>query len=439
MDNITLPTSVDTEKSILGGILLDDKAYDEAAAAGLEAADFSLESHRRIYQHMGTLASASRPIDLITLIEELSTHKDLEPVGGFGYVTGLIEGVPDRPSIKHYIRIVKEKSAQRKLIHACNATVGGIQDQMSSADGMEYLTDQMLQIQTGSDEAPAKRLMEFSERTYAEWLEIANRDTDLIGLSTGVDSLDMATTGIRETELWLIGGRTGDGKTNLALQTIAANCRRDIPVGMFSIEMPKEAILHRLWAGEGQVDFNHIRFPRRLDGEVKLRIERAMVDVAKWPLHVVEESGIQLSKLVAKAKLMIRRENVKLLVVDYMQQVTTSGKDERERITKVSKVLMGLAKETGVPVLALSQLARPRDGNENFRPTKFNLKESGSLENDAHVVILIYRPVDERKMKTNEDELIIEKQRNGLPSIEKVTFRPWLRFHEREAHWAESQ
>jgi replicative DNA helicase len=153
----------------------------------------------------------------------------------------------------------------------------------------------------------------------------------------------------------------------------------------------------------------------------------------------VEESGIQLSKLVAKAKLMIRREHAKLIVVDYMQQVTTSGKDERERITKVSKALMGLAKETGVPVLALSQLARPRDGNENFRPTKFNLKESGSLENDAHVVILIYRPVDERKMKTNEDELIIEKQRNGLPSIEKVTFRPWLRFHEREPYWAAGQ
>jgi len=113
MDNITLPTSVDTEKSILGGILLDDKAYDEAAAAGLEAADFSLDSHRRIYQHMGALAAASRPIDLITLIEELSTHKDLGPVGDFGYVSSLIDGVPDRPSIKHYVRIVKEKSAQR--------------------------------------------------------------------------------------------------------------------------------------------------------------------------------------------------------------------------------------------------------------------------------------------------------------------------------------
>lgn len=439
MDNITLPTSVDTEKSILGGVLLDDKAYDEAAAAGLEHADFSLDSHRRIYQHMGALAAASRPIDLITLIEELSAHKELEAVGGFGYVSSLVEGVPDRPSIKHYVRIVKEKSAQRKLIHACNATLGGIQDQMSFADGMEYLTDQMLQIQTGSDEAPAKRLMEFSDQTYANWLAIANGDSELIGLSTGVSSLDLATTGIREHELWVYGGRTGDGKTNLALQTIAANCRREIPVGMFSIEMSKEALLHRLWAGEGQVDFNHIRFPRRLSDEVKMRIERAMVAVAKWPLHIVEESGIRLHKLIAKAKLMIRREHLRLLVFDYVQLVAAPGRDERERLTKVSQALQGLAKDTGVPIIALSQLSRPRDGNENNRPVKYSLKESGSLENDPDVIVLIYRPVDERKMKTNEDELIIEKQRNGLPSIEKVTFRPWLRFHEREAHWAASQ
>ena len=123
---------------------------------------------------------------------------------------------------------------------------------------------------------------------------------------------------------------------------------------------------------------------------------------------------------------------MRLLVVDYAQLVAAPGRDERERMTKVSQALQGLAKDTGVPIIALSQLSRPRDWNENNRPVKYSLKESGSLENDPDVIVLIYRPVDERKMKTNEDELIIEKQRNGLPSIEKVIFRPWLRFHERE-------
>lgn len=428
----------EAERAILGAVLMDDKAFDEAAALGLDAMEFSLDSHRRIFQHMSVLAGSSRPIDLVTLIEQLATHNDLQPIGDVAYVSSLVEGVPDRPSVKHYVRIVKEKAAQRKLVSACNSTVGGLSEEMSSGEGMAYLTDQMLQIQTGSDEAPAQRVMEFSERAYSAWLATANGDSDLIGLPTGVNALDQSTTGIREKELWLIGGRTGDGKTNLALQMIAANCARDTAVGMFSIEMPKEALLHRLWASEGQVDFNHVRFPRRLSSETKMRIERAMIDVAKWPLHIVDESGIPIPKLIAKAKLLIRRESVKLLVVDYVQQVTTSGKDERERITKVSKALMGLAKDTGVPIIALSQLARPRDGNENFRPTKFNLKESGSLENDAHVIVLIYRPVDERKMKTNEDELIVEKQRNGLPSIEKVRFMPWLRFRERENEYASS-
>lgn len=432
----TLPTNLEAERSILGAILLEPRAYDEAAGLGLVPDDFSCDSHQVIYRNFMELAEASSAIDLVTVSNKLAEHKELAKVGDAAYISSLIDGVPDRPSIKNYIRIVKEKSAQRKLIHTCNAAVTGIADQMTSGDAMNYLTDQMLQIQTGSDDAPAKRVIEFSEKTYGSWLEVANGSSDLVGLPTGLGSLDTATTGIRETELWMIGGRTGDGKTVLSLQTIAANCREEVPVAMFSIEMTKESILHRLWAGEGQVDFNKIRFPRRLSPEDKMRIERAMVEVGKWPLFVIEESGIQLSKLVAKSKLLIRRENVKLIVVDYIQQVSTTGKDERERVTKISKALMGLAKDTGVPVLALSQLARPREGNENHRPTKFNLKESGSLENDAHVIVLIYRPVDDRKMKTGLDELVLEKQRSGMTSIEPVKFLPWLRFHEREEHYA---
>lgn len=410
---------------------MDVKAYDEAAALGLDAADFSLDSNRRIFLRMATLAATSRPIDMITLIEELTQHKELEPVGDVGYVSSLTDGVPDRPTIKAYVRIVKEKAAQRKLISACNATVTGVTEEMSSSDGIGYLTDQMLQIQTGSDDAPARRVIEFSEATYDKWLAVAEGTSDLIGLPTGVNSLDLATTGIREKEFWIFAGRTGDGKTNLALQTISANCREEIPVGLFSIELPKESNLHRLWASEAKVDFKYVRFPRRLNTETKMRIERAMVDVAKWPLHIVEESGIRLAKLIAKARLLIRREGVKLIVVDYVQLVNAPGRDERDRLTKISQALQGLAKDTGVPIIALSQLARPKDGNENNRPTKFNLKESGSLENDADVIVLIYRPVDDRKMKTNEDELIVEKQRSGLPSIEKVAFLPWLRFEER--------
>jgi len=157
-----------------------------------------------------------------------------------------------------------------------------------------------------------------------------------------------------------------------------------------------------------------------------------MAEVGKWPLFVVADSSISLQKLTAKARLLIKREKVKLLIVDYVQILTAPGKDERERLTKISTALRALAKDTGVPVLAISQLNRPKEGNPNARPNKFHLKESGSLENDAHVIIMTYRPVNEFGQPTGEDELIIAKQRHGPVSNERVYFDPkTLTFYER--------
>jgi replicative DNA helicase len=313
-----LPANIDAERSILGAILLDKKAYDEAAALGLTASDFSLDSHRRIYSRMIELAESSRPIDLITLIEELKRHKELEAIGDVGYVSGLMDGVPDRPSIRHYIKIVREKAAQRKLVHACNATIGAIAGGSSSQEAIEGLGENILQIQTGSDDAPAQRVVSFTDQVYNEWEKLADGSGDLIGLSTSLDCLDLATTGIRRGELWLIGGRTGDGKTGLSLQIAAANCRKEIPVGMFSIEMAKGDLLQRLWAHEGKIPFQCIRYPRRLEPEMRKHIHCAMGDVEQWPMFVVEDSSISIQKLVAKARLLIRQEKVQLLIVDYV-------------------------------------------------------------------------------------------------------------------------
>lgn len=421
----------EAERSILGAILLEPAVYDEVSASGLVPEDFSLDSHRSIYRAMCCLSEDSA-IDCVTLTEYLEKHRELARVGDVGYVASLVDGVPDRPSVKQYIRIVKEQSAKRRLVQSCNAAITGLSDGLSSREGIETLTDGILRVQSGSDEFPAKRVLEFTDQTWNDWVDLSNGNDDLIGLSTGVASVDLATTGIRNSEYWIIAGRTGDGKTNLALQAVAANCISGVPVGMFSIEMPKGPVIERLWASEARVDYRHIRFPRRLTDQIKQNLKEAMLEVGRWPLFIVEESGIPISKLVAKAKLMVRRENVKLIVVDYVQLISARGANERERVSGVSKALAGLAKDTGVPILAISQFTRPKDGNENYRPTIFNLKESGSLENDANVVILIYRPVDERKMKTNADELIIGKQRGGLTSIEPVCLMPWLRFCERD-------
>src|SRR3989442_571618 len=239
----TMPTSVDAEKAILGAILLNLQAYDEAATHGIVAEDFSLDSHRKIFRNMAGLAETGSAIDPITVINSLNSHKELSAVGDAGYVSSLVDGVPERPSIKHYVRIVKEKAAQRKLIHACNSVVGGVSEEMSSADAIGYLTDQMLQIQTGSDDAPAQRVISCSDQVYHEWEQQERGSDELIGLTTGVELLDIATTGICPGELWGYGGRTGDGKSSLALQTVSSNCRKEIPVGLFTIEMPTGDVL----------------------------------------------------------------------------------------------------------------------------------------------------------------------------------------------------
>lgn len=431
LDVSTMPANTDAERSILGSILLEPKAYDEAASCGLVTDDFSLDSHRRIYRRMEELCYKGEQIDFQTLINALRDGKDLALIGDVAYVSSLIEGVPDRPTIKSYVRITKEKAAQRRIISACNAAVGGIADSMSSSDAMGYLQDQMLQIQTGTDESPAERVLTFSDAAYNEWLEVVNGTGAVEGLSTGIPKLDSATTGIRPGEQWIVGARTGGGKTNFALQVAATNCIVGKPVGVFSLEMDRNALLQRLWAQYGLVPFQCIRRPRFLSKDVMGKIEAAMTTVGKWPLFIADEASIPLSKLIAKAKLLIRKEKVELVIVDYVQKLSAPGKDERAQVTKISESLRALAKDTGVPVMLLSQFARADQANRNKRPTKYDFKESGSLENDAHVALLIHRPENELNKPTGMDEIIVGKQRNGEFSIEAVKLTNCLRFEER--------
>jgi replicative DNA helicase len=411
---------------------MSPREYDTVAALGFVAADMSLDSHRRIYSAVADMREAGRDVDLVTVTEELAARKQLEAVGGVAYLSSFLDVVPDRPSVRSYAKSVREKSKLRALVQACESGIAAAYDNSTAQGCIDGLGERLLQIQTDSTDAPAERVLKFSDQVYTDWQRVADGDTDLIGLATSVEALDLATTGIRPGELWLVAGRTGDGKSSLALQIAAANCRSGIPTGFFSIEMSKGDLLQRLWSHEGHIPFQSIRNPRGIAPEMRARIQRSVVEVGMWPLFVVEDGSISIQRLTAKARLMIRQEKIQLLIVDYVQLVSAPAKDERERLTKISNQLRTLAKDTGVPIVAISQLHRPRDGNPNARPNKFSLKESGNLENDAHVILLTYRPVDEYGRPTGEDELIIAKQRHGPVSNERVFFEPkTLTFHER--------
>jgi len=353
-------------------------------------------------------------------------------VGGEAYLADLIDGVVyDRRSLIAQIKRIRNSSDLRKVIAACQATIAHASDNGARAqETLDLLSDNILPIQAGSKDSPTEQIASVDD--YPAWDLLSNSGDVLPGLTTGLSSLDNNTTGIRPEEFWIIGGRTGDGKTSFALQIAAANCKEGVPVLIFSLEMSRRELLYRLSAQESSVPFWKIRKPIHISKDEKERVRRAMQEISAWPLWVNDAGSLSIQKLCSLARIAVRQHKIRLICVDYVQLVSSPARDERERITKVSNALRVLAKTTGVPVMAVSQLSRPRDGNQNARPNRFSLKESGSLENDAHVIVLTYRPTNSCDQPTGEDELIIAKQRHGPVGIESVYFKPEaLKFYER--------
>jgi replicative DNA helicase len=427
-----LPASIDSEVAVLGAILLDNQAYWQASAE-VEPSDFSLHSHRLIYCRMVELAEAGKAIDYVTLTDQLGQHSEIESVGGVAYVTSLTDGLPRVKNIEQYVGILKEKSRRRMLIHACTAGAASAADDATPARvSMDMVQDALLELEANSKKIQARPLFEFSDETFMQLEELRASEAEVVGFSTGISSLDGNTTGIRSGEFWVIGGRPGDGKTSLALQIAGANVPYGSRVGMFSIEMDRSEVLHRLWVKQSKVTAGKLRQPRYMADEEWSKVRQAMAEVGTWPLFVDDSSSLSISELAARARLMIRRHGVGLLIVDYLQIVDAPGRDERQRLTAISRALRMLAKEERVGVVGLSQMARPSDKSMNRRPTKFDLKESGSLEADAHTVLLIFRPVDEFNQYNGEDEIIVDKQRHGPRGIEPVYYNEkLLRFDQR--------
>lgn len=428
-----MPGSPEAERAILGAILLDNSAYDQAAHL-LEPGDFFLDSHRRIFLRMMELASdATRAIDFVTLTERLGQNKEVEAVGGVTYVTSLTDGLPRVKNIGQYVRIVKDKATLRKLIHVSNGAVSAAFDNELSANSiLGTLHDQVLTLQGNSRKGDAAKVSEFSDETWKQLLARRDAEHRLVGMSTGLDSLDYRTTGIRRGEFWTIGGRTGDGKTALALQMAAANASQGIPVAYFSIEMDRHSLLERLWSGAGQIDYKKIRDPKLLTEVEAFNLGNIKDEVDRWPLYIEDSEAYTIAEIEARSRLLIRQKSVAKVVVDYIQIVDAPGREEKHRVTKVSKSLRQLAKGENVGVVGVSQMSRPKDHNLNRRPTKFDMKESGSLENDSHTVLLIYRPVDDEDDYNGKDELIVAKQRGGDTGYENVLFRgKFMRFESR--------
>src|ERR1700723_1658788 len=433
-----LPANVEAEKTILGAILLDNAAHSEAAER-LTAEDFSLDSHRRIFLRMSELMDSQRAVDIVTLSHELSRYKEVESVGGVAYLASLTEGLPRRPVIDEYIRIVKDKSLLRKLMGICSMAIARAADQSESA--LDVL---------GAAEA---QLMEVSEKGITQGLQpldIIVRDSfgsidnlykqarEVTGLATDFTEFDRMTSGLQKGELIIIAARPSMGKTALAIN-IAQNAavNHNAIVAVFSLEMSKESLLRRMLASQAWVDQRKLQ-TGFLGREDHAKLQNALGQLVESRMFIDDSAGISLAEMRAKARRLKQTHGgLDLIVVDYLQlmsaTVPSSGKKNYENRTQevsaISRGLKALAKELHVPVVALSQLSRASERRgDDKRPMLSDLRESGSIEQDADVVAFIHRESyynrDEEMSDSDKarSEIILAKQRNGPTGTVHLNF-----------------
>src|SRR6201988_743913 len=417
----TLPANVEAERSILGAILLDNFAYNQAAEH-LRVEDFSLDSHRRIYSRMVDLAESSRPIDMITLIDELDRHKDLQPIGDVAYVSSLVDGVPDRPSIKHYVKIVRDKALLRGVISAATTAIARASDQSDAAE--DVLSDAEAAIFQLSEKRIGRGFMGIQEivrESIGSVDALLQRGQRITGLETHYTDLDEMTSGLQRSDLVIIAARPSMGKTAFVMN-IAENAAIEDQqvVGVFSLEMSREALLMRLLSSQARGDAHKMRTGSLWQDDTK-KVVRAMEQLARAPIFIDDTPGISLSEMRAKPRRLKQAQGrLDLLIVDYLQLMSGGGKGFENRTQEVSANSRGrkaIAKELSVPVIALSQFSRaPESRGGDHRPQLADLRESGAIEQDADLVMFIFR--EEVYKQDDPDlqgkaEIIIAKQRNG--------------------------
>jgi len=427
-----LPVSMEAERSILGAILLDNSLYDQAAEH-LTVNDFSLDAHRRIYSRMRDLQETGRPVDMITLVEELDRRKEVEAIGGVAYLSSLIDGVPERPSIEHYVRIVRNKALLRGLINvAQNAMAEAIEHADEAEEVLGRAEQAIFQLSENRIGQGFMDIPSIIKGSFGSLEELYRRGQEITGLATHYTLLDKLTSGLQPSDLIIVAARPSMGKTAFAMN-IAENAAvlDGKVVGVFSLEMSREALLMRMLASHAQVDSKDLR-QGFLTKEDMRKLTRATEELSHSKLFIDDSPGISVSEMRAKARRLRQTEGLDLLIVDYLQlmsAVPIGGKrfeNRTQEVSAISRGLKALAKELKVPVVALSQLSRaPESRGGDHRPQLSDLRESGSIEQDADVVAFIFREEVYKKDDPDLDgraEIIVAKQRNGPTDMIRMVF-----------------
>ena len=412
------PHDIEAEQAVLGSMLADSEAVN-AAVEVLKEEAFYRDDNRVIYQAIINLYNKSEPIDILTLKDELESMNKFEQVGGYEYLASLPDKVPTTANVQKYIKIVEEKSILRNLIRTANEIIelgyNPTEDVEDIMDGAEKKIFDIMQSKNQKGYTPIKDV--FVE-SFTKLEELYNRKQHITGVPTGFSELDYKTAGLHGSELILVAARPAMGKTAFALN-IATNAalRGNAPVAIFSLEMSKDQLVNRILCSEAMVDSNKVR-TGKLEEDDWIKLAGAIGPLSESEIYIDDTPGISVMEIRTKCRKLKKEKKIGLVVIDYLQLVQGSNKrigSREQEISEISRSLKILAKEINVPVIALSQLSRAVEQRPDHRPMLSDLRESGAIEQDADIVMFLYRDDYYNKESEKKDiaEVIIAKQRGG--------------------------
>jgi len=424
----TLPHNLDAERSVLGAILVHNDAFNMAAQV-IDSGDFYRDAHRRVFDRMVALNERGQAIDFITLKEELSRAGELDEVGGPAYVASLADGVPRATNVEYYARIVKEKSTLRQLIYAANRIVTNAYEAEQEADLiLDEAESAIFAFADSRLKAGFVPMSDLVRDSYPQIEQLFEQKRLITGVPSGFVDLDEMTRGFQRGDLVIVAARPSMGKTSLVLniaQHVAT--QPDLAVGFFSLEMSRESLFIRLLTSEAQID-SHRLMSGAIGQKDYGRISHALELLSGMRLFIDDTANVGVLEMRAKSRRLQSEHGLNLLVVDYIQLMSGRGRFENRtlELASISRSLKGLAKELNIPIVVLSQLSRAPESRSDHRPQLSDLRESGALEQDADVVILIYRDDVYNRDPNNPDagtaELILAKQRNGPTGVVRLAF-----------------
>lgn len=444
----TLPHNLEAERSVLGAILVHNDAFNLATQV-IDARDFFRDAHRRIFDRMVALNDRGQAIDFVTLKEELSRSGELEEVGGPAYVASLADGVPRATNVEYYARIVKEKSTLRNLIYAANKILTNAYEADQESDLiLDEAESAIFAVADARLKAGFVLMRDLVRESYPKIELLFEQKRFITGVATGFADIDQMTRGLQPGDMVIVAARPSMGKTSFVLN-VAQHVAREHPVGFFSLEMSKESLFVRMLTTESRIDGF-----RLMSGAIGQKdygaLSHALETLSALRLFIDDTAGIGVMEMRAKARRLQAEHGLKLLVIDYIQLMTGRGRFENRQLelAAISRSLKQLAKELNIPIVVLSQLSRAPEARADRRPQLSDLRESGALEQDADVVMLLFRedmyqlkddkPPAERAPidKLSVAEIIIAKQRNGPTGVVKLAFiKEQTRFEDLAANY----